>query len=146
MLHVYYYNVITTLYCRGIGGILIWSHNKNVSNKLCNVTMCRILNGLTPSNHGTSSKFHHRVYKFHPQSFLVCILSSDFFSQFANIVIVYNAFCSNNYIERRTFRTSIVITAGIKPGRSYSCFVRALTHISTTSTTTVSVVTDDISK
>ena len=68
------------------------------------------------------------------------------FSQFANIVIVYNAFCSNNYIERRTFRTSIVITAGIKPGRSYSCFVRALTHISTTSTTTVSVVTDDISK
>ena len=87
-------------------------------------------------------------YKYHPQLFPWShpVIRFSMKVQFANIVIVYNAFCSNNYIERRTFRTSIVITAGIKPGRSYSCFVRALTHISTTSTTTVSVVTDDISK
>ena len=68
------------------------------------------------------------------------------FPQFALILIDYYANCSNNFTEKNSPMTSIVITAGIEPGHRYSCFVRAQTHISNTSTATISVFTDDISK
>ena len=70
------------------------------------------------------------------------------FPQFNDISIVYSAFCacSNNFSERLTSNTTIEITARIEPGRTYSCHVRALTHISSSFTTTISVVAKKKSK
>ena len=90
-----------------------------------------------------------------PQNFIITTTNSSlnltwsrpdiiFLPQFDNIIIDYYANCSNNFIEKNSSKTSIVINEGIEPGHRYSCFVRAQTHISNTSTATLSVFTDDI--
>ena len=93
-----------------------------------------------------------------PQNFTITTTNSSlnltwsrpviYFQQFAGIIIAYTAFCSDDFTEKHSFGfdTSIVITAGIEPGRHYSCFVRAVTHLSSTTTNTSSVVTEDIGK